>query len=377
MKEKNRKERCPEIVQKLSVTRSKVEWEGREIPLYLEAGIWRARKRSKALTVEMSTGTGSLPHAKRVVLEYLANRRDSVPVKSTDNLRSICDVYLATPKRCSADVAAANVERLGAIVRAAWGKTLDTAQVADLPLLWPAYVAKRQGKEQPDYNTRQKCNAGINSAMRAARSILIDALHPAYAAAGIILPPGAASVVWAAELHQVRPDADDDALIAAWRALPLASPLWWVVGLARFAGLRRDEILNMRGKWATKRGAGVVIDLRDRPEDQYWTKTGKPYSPLVMEPLLAQALLTIQPESQIITQPDADAWIEREPQRWLKPYVGDARLPLHRLRGLYADHVRRETEEAILARQQGIKAASVALGHASTQTTEKSYLSPG
>jgi hypothetical protein len=49
---------------------------------------------------------------------------------------------------------------------------------------------------------------------------------------------------------------------------------------------------------------------------------------------------------------------------------------LHRLRGLYADQIKRETESAILARQAGIAAASAALGHTTTDTTERHYLTP-
>ena len=68
-------------------------------------------------------------------------------------------------------------------------------------------------------------------------------------------------------------------------------------------------------------------------------------------------------------------WWATAPQDWVRPHVGGARLPLHRLRGLYADHVLRETEEAILARQAALKAASLALGHTSTKTTADHYVS--
>ena len=46
------------------------------------------------------------------------------------------------------------------------------------------------------------------------------------------------------------------------------------------------------------------------------------------------------------------------------------------MRGLYADHVKRETEVAMAARLGAIKAASEALGHTTTATTEKHYLTP-
>lgn len=43
-------------------------------------------------------------------------------------------------------------------------------------------------------------------------------------------------------------------------------------------------------------------------------------------------------------------WLGREPQKWLRPFVPGAGKPLHRLRGLYADQIKRETEQAMLAR---------------------------
>ena len=54
---------------------------------------------------------------------------------------------------------------------------------------------------------------------------------------------------------------------------------------------------------------------------------------------------------------------------------GTAKKPLHRLRGLYADDVAKLTEDAVLARLEGIKEASRALGHTTTKTTLNHYLS--
>ena len=351
-------------------------WEGIEVPLVLNDGLWRARKRSRELTVNIATGTPDLPQAKRIVKAELERLKQERPKAPDGTLEDLVKAYLATPKRASEDVATANVQRLRSVVRTAWGRELKKVPLEDLPKLWPAYVAKRQRRAVPDYNTRNAGNSGINSAMRMARSLLIDQLVPAYEAAGLVLPANAANVIWCAELYTTKPVASDTGMIEAWRELPAGSPLWWTIGLARFAGLRRSEILAMRGKWAVPRGLGVVVELRDRPEDKYWTKTGRPYSALVMDPGLADALRAVQPEGMIIAEPDAERWIEREPQAWLAPFVNGARLPLHRLRGLYADQVKRETEEAILARQKGLKAASEALGHTSTATTERHYTTP-
>ena len=52
-----------------------------------------------------------------------------------------------------------------------------------------------------------------------------------------------------------------------------------------------------------------------------------------------------------------------------------ARKPLHRLRGLYADELARLTADAVAARLAGVRAASESLGHTTTATTERHYLS--
>lgn len=356
--------------------RAKMTWEGRTIPMLLERGVWRARKRSKRLTCDISTGTSDLAQAKREVRAELLRAKSAPELRAKGTLAELVEIYRKSPKRASPAVAEANIERLKAIVKTTWKKTLDDVKLADLPRLWPAYVATRQKKAAPDYNTRLAENAGINSAMRLARSILIEQLRPAYRAAGMILPDDADNVIWTAELASVRKPAKDEDMIKAWRELPKGSALWWTIGLARFAGLRRSEILAMRGKWAVDRGGLVFVELQDRPEDKWWSKTGRPYSAMVMDAALADALRLTKPEQMLIAEPDAEAWIEKVPQKWLREYVGAARLPLHRLRGLYADHVRRETEEVILARQKASKTASEALGHASVTTTDRHYFGP-
>lgn len=59
----------------------------------------------------------------------------------------------------------------------------------------------------------------------------------------------------------------------------------------------------------------------------------------------------------------------------MKKFTGTAKMPLHRLRGLYADDVKKLTEDATAAHLAGVKAAADALGHTNTQTTVQSYLS--
>ena len=158
--------------------------------------------------------------------------------------------------------------------------------------------------------------------------------------------------------------------------------LWLTIGLARFAGLRRDEIANCRIGWIEKLNGAVSVSLRDRPEEKFWTKTGKPYRALVINSELANYLSAIadfgDPVGWIVPIPAVERarWFERTPQAWLRKHGVTSQKPLHRLRGLYADAVAELTRDSVAARLAGIKAAQDALGHTSSAVTESHYLTP-
>jgi hypothetical protein len=62
--------------------------------------------------------------------------------------------------------------------------------------------------------------------------------------------------------------------------------------------------------------------------------------------------------------PDAtDKWFAVYVCPTLRPFTSTANKPLHRLRGLYADQLTRETEESILAKRAGLAATQKVLGH--------------
>ena len=357
-----------------------LKWDGREIPMLQHRDGWRLRSRSKSFPVDFFFATSSLPEAKRLARAKLAEMPEPQK-RAKGTLEDAAQLYLAAPKRCSQDSSEGNVSRLRSVVRKAFNddaKTLSEVPVEYLSALWPAYVAARQGKPRPDYATRRAENYGINSAMKQAASIFIPSLRPYYRRHGLEIPQDATTIIWLALAQKIQHEADDAGMIEAWRALRNSDvDLWLTVGLARFAGLRQSEILACRGKWIVTKGAAAYVEMKDREEDDYFTKTGRTYRALILEPSLAEYLQACNPESPVLTKPDPSRWIQREPQDWLKQFTGDAKAPLHRLRGLYADHVKRDTEDAILAHQAAIRAASQALGHTSTATTETHYLTPG
>lgn len=128
------------------------------------------------------------------------------------------------------------------------------------------------------------CQGGISPrGLRMACSIFIDRLRPGYEEHGVILPPDCTRVGWLPVLKSGPKEAKSADLVEAWGSLVTNSrtdfrsanataevlhpkgrgtvcqlagktdasrddiALWFAIGLARFAGLRRGEIEACRG----------------------------------------------------------------------------------------------------------------------------------
>jgi integrase len=286
-------------------------------------------------------------------------------------------VYLDTPKRVSERAARSNVSRLRTIVGVALGKNLSEASAVSVgPSLWADYfrAALKQYDRKLDYTTRAAENIRLNAAVRAARSLFLQKYAKAYAEHWIYLNADASDVTLLPEPWLPRSEADDAALLKVWPTWRKSDPaLWLAVGLARFAGLRRDEIRHCRRGWIEEREGAVVVSMRDRPDEKWQTKTGRPYRALVLNEDLA-ALLLASPADTVFLPDATDKWFAVYVCPILRPFTGTANKPLHRLRGLYADQLTRETEAAILAKRAGLAAAQEGLGHTTARTTEKHYL---
>lgn len=361
---------APEVARSESVI-----WQGRRYPVVKEStGTWRLRSRSRHHPVDFGTGTTDLSAAKRIAKDHLEGRAAGIAKRGEETLEAVVKVYEVMPKRCGERAVTDNVQRLRSIVRLAWGRELSQVRLSELsPKLWRDFMAAKLGGKL-DLATRRPGNSAINAAVRSAASIFIPRLRPAYAEEGISIPEDAAVIQWLPVMHLPPALSDDDGLICWWESLPEALPEWFAVGLARFAGLRSAEIAACRPEWLE----GDSIVLRDRPEEGFLTKTGKPYRALILRPELADAIRASEP-GELIVQPsfhDRREWFERVLPRLVRPFSPDAKKPLHRLRGLYADHVARVTREAVAARLAGIREASAALGHTTTATTINHYLTP-
>lgn len=344
--------------------------DGRKYPLVLSRGLWRIRSRSRTHPLDVSLGIADLRVAKREALKILDGRAKARP--SAVTLEDLVSIYLATPKRTTDYAARVNVSRLRALVRVAKHAELAEVSISELgPDLWTGYQIERQGGRL-DLTTRNPENVKINAAVRQARAIIAEKLHAAYRAAGVRLPTDALAVTWLPEPKRIlKPSCDDPRMIEAWRDLP-PGPLRLAIGLARFAGLRRAEIEAMRTSWLLTEGQGTSIELCDRPDEGFYSKTGEAYAAPILDADFAAELQAL-PEGRVIDMPPR--WFKRTPQAWAKQWTGTAKKPLHRLRGLYADDLAAITRNAVLARLEGVKAAASALGHTNDATTRNHYLS--
>ena len=345
-------------------------------------GTWRARCRMKGFEIDFGTGTTDLAEAKRATKRHIEEQAAKKRPKGHETVEDATKLYLQMPKRCNPVSAEANVGRLKKMIEFTWGKGVNVVKLADIgPRLWTEYATKchlAMGLPGLDLSKRRPENAKINSAIRQACSPFIPALRPVYAEHKMIVPEDATVIQWLPEIKAPPPTADVANLDAGIEELATMAPeMYFCLGLARWAGLRRSEIKACRRDWLTEKKGKVFVELHDRPEEDYLTKTGAIYRAMVINPAFAAALLAI-PEGMMIVNPsttDRDGWFERVPQDWLRPYTGKSKKPLHRLRGLYADDVKRITEEALLASSAGVKEAQKNLGHTSEETTKNHYLS--
>lgn len=370
-----------EIAPKMTRNCPSVLHDGRDYPLVMESSGWRLRSRRKAFAVNFRTGTTNLHEAKRRAKEYLERlARDPVASrKGGGTLEALAAVYLSTPKRAKAGVARDNIGRLRTVCRVALGKELAAVTCREVGAeLWQKYQVAALAPLPFDYVTRRRENIAINACLRAARSLFIPAMIRAYKAAGLDVRVDAAACVMLPTPYLQPEKADDESLLRAWQTLDDVN-LWLTVGLARFAGLRREEISALRGDWIREREGVISILLCDRTEQEWWTKTGKPYAASVIEPTLAAYLRECakRPDSFVVNcAGDRSYWFRYTPQEWLRPFVGKSKKPLHRLRGLYADHIARLTRDAVTAQIAAIRAAQSNLGHTTSATTERHYLTP-
>lgn len=354
---------------------------------------WRVRSRSRHFPFDYSTNILGLKAAQDAAKEEIQRRAaKAVTPKGKTTLQDVVEAYKAMPKRAGEASEKISIYRLVSVVRKVTGKELGRVPSTAIDAqFWLDYIAFKQGGKIADLSKRAPQNAAINSAMKTAAAIFKKSLLPLYAAKGIHLSPDVGTLQLLPVMKLQRSAVKSD-LVEKWKELrKIDEPMWMAVGLARFAGMRRDEIQHMTRAWIEIEGAAVYVRICDRPEEGWLHKTGEYYRAAVLDPDLAKALRDAamtcgpMPGGDLIVQPKLkrpkgrpytrEKWFKSIPQAWVKPFTGTAKKPLHRMRGLYLDDVAKLTEDAVKAKLAGVKAAAEAAGHTSTKTTEDHYLS--
>ncbi|CAB4163312.1 hypothetical protein UFOVP813_13 [uncultured Caudovirales phage] len=353
-----------------------VTWQRKIYRLTPHKAGWRIRSRSRGNLLDLTFPSCSITSAKRQAMEHFEGEQRILSRGDKATLEEVIAVYRQMPKKAGEAAAYINECRLRAIIRLTLKRELRDVIVSEVtPKLWLDFMALKLGGKI-DLARRRPGNAAINSAVRCASSIFIDRLRPGFAALGVTIPADATNIQWLPVMQRPQPEARPE-LVEIWGAME-KGPLYWTIGLARFAGLRRHEIAACRRTWIVEDASGVYVELRDRPEEDFTHKTGEMYRARITCQTFAAELLAL-PKGQVVRDTPAgmtrDYWFRYYPQEWLEPFTGTARKRLHRLRGLYADDVKRLTQDAVTAHLAGIKAASANLGHTNTQTTQRSYLS--
>jgi integrase len=352
----------------------------------MDRGEWRLRSRSKTHPADFRTGTSNTLEAKRRAKDWLASsgRAPLRAAKGGGDMEGVAQLYLTTPKRTKDNAAKGNVSRLRTVCRVVFNRELKDITCREFTSdVWRDYQRKALEKcgKRFDLTTRNVENNCINTAIRMARCVFLPHLVETYRAADFDIAPNCTKVVALPAPKVPVVAADDSAVLQDWpELLRTDAALWLTIGLARFAGLRRSEIMACRGTWIEKKGGAVFVVLHDRPAEGFQTKTGSIYRAQVIDTDLADYLATIEkPDAPVVKTPehvDRLCWFSRAPQEWLQARGIVATKPLHRLRGLYADDIARLTADAVAARLAGVREAARNLGHTTTAVTEKHYLTP-
>ena len=364
---------------------------GREFALVKDqrSGRWRLRKRTGEVHIDKSTGCTDLAEARkwaRVMAEKALGNAYRL-ASGGHTLEEVVETYLAMPKAVRDYVAEANVARLRTIVREVTGRELSEVLAKSITYrLWEDYAALRQGNGRLDLSTPRRENIGILASIRSACSIFAKKLDYRYEEEGIRLDfANLRRVPPLPVLNVTRIALPDDILprlTEAWKQLRFENPpLYTAIGLALHAGLRASEIRAAQRHWIAQQDMNVRVVLKDRPDEGFRTKGGTKADSwlggIVLDFEFAAHLLSLPPGPLVVPPGSSHDWFyDHTCNEWVRQFIPREldRKGMHRLRAIYADNVKNRFESQLLARQAGIDAARIALGHGSAAVTLQHYL---
>lgn len=231
------------------------------------------------------------------------------------------------------------------------------------------FVALRQGRERPDYDTRRPANRTINSMMNHARCLLSRGSIERRLRGldlgdwqGFCIPylPTPAKY-WT----KLEPD-----VLSAMDAgsLALDDDMRLAYDLARKLGLRVNEIKGARGTWLMPYAceSGWGIQICDRPEEG-WTQKGTRPRVLPLPLDLCQRLLARRDGDRFVLpgrSETARKLLLDDLSKFVRQYLPERQKTIHELRKQYGSEI---------LTGQGLTAASYSLGHMQQTTTERHY----
>lgn len=372
-------------VKKRRADEPSIIWNGLVVPLEQESRgrrLWRINSRSKHLPCIHPLKTPVLSVAKKEARKHLESLKTSlIPrARGSHSLEDVAQIYPTLSLGCNAETAKKNVMYLRVVGRQGFKKELASIPLHQFHAACAAYVTAVQDLDNPDRPDKGKPNYSnsyrrikhgtVRSVLLQATSVFADFLHPQYREAGITLPADIANIQLPKARRVEKAPVNSDALTAAWEALrDTDAPLYRLIGVVHWSGLRKKEALACRPGWITPHESGYAFLVKDREDEGFTHKTGNIYRAPIRNAAFAAYLLTLPKDQPIAGVVGSKRYVKA--LEWLRQFT-NTRRPMHRLRGNHADAVKRDAE--LIIRRAGDQAAANALGD-TLRTTKRHYLS--
>jgi integrase len=363
---------------------------GRKRKLYrpINGGTFYVRFQLRGRDIARSTGTIVLAAAKDrgrqiVEAELSGNTEKSSELKMHSDactLRNVCDRYLE--RFGSNRTSRGNVGCLEKVVRLGAGLSLENARttilsaklIRDFEAAEEARIERDKGGGL-DRASELRVRTSIGSTVRQARSIFSRKfLHwfedmklpnlDEFKAQGVLAPR---------RRGDPRPldEAAIAAMFAASKQLAVDDPSCYVTFiLFALMGMRNTEISKARKGWIRRNGEGWMLDIIDRPEENFFCKGYERHLPVGLDVVdLLNRYYKHSPDGDFLVpgahKTEREEIVDRRHAVWAGQFIKGYTKTSYELR--------RFAGSLILKKTGSMKAAQKFLGHASSSTTERYY----